>query len=553
MLLVTATFDLSRISLLLLASLLGQKSSLSSVNLDTMYSSPYKQAGSVFVSPVLADITFQSAEVACTGLSAELFSVSKDMDVKTLMEEQGLTAIWTGIYKSARTQTLVDKGKVPPVTKTKFGNISMEELSTVGFDDSKAVILQLRNDKLYYSVVSKTDTYKALCTTDIPFPRKIKDLNSVKKVQKNMIKEISTLTDAVKVTFGILEKQLILLPRVDDTEGSGTPISDAALQTALESKIEELQALSNRTVEILSNLHSPLDVCELLTEQQNLIALVKYVEKVCTNVIEEPITLIEKQYLERIGPDSTTTLVLRGTGSDKLLVTLESKDDRDRIQENRGVAGNVNPNIEISTTSAPTPDPTTVSTTLPTTVSSSTSTIQTTESLTTTISTTAPTTTPQSTTSTPVTTTTTNNTTSVRSDLTFDTENTESWSNWFNRSLQNLKGFAHWLGFSLYFLTLYDIAFGTLTTLNSIYILYKICSKYPDNRPPGQTRLRVALTRLFGRKKEVVKKTQANEEIPMQFMNMPSPSAPEMPQVRMISTPKPPRSRTPIRRIHIEE
>jgi hypothetical protein len=111
-----------------------------------------------------------------------------------------------------------------------------------------------------------------------------------------MIKEISTLTDAVKVTFGILEKQLILLPRVDDTEGSGTPISDAALQTALESKIEELQALSNRTVEILSNLHSPLDVCELLTEQQNLIGLVKYVEKVCTNVIEEPITLIEKQY-----------------------------------------------------------------------------------------------------------------------------------------------------------------------------------------------------------------------------------------------------------------
>jgi hypothetical protein len=102
------------------------------------------------VSPVLADITFQSAEVACTGLSAELFSVSKDMDVKTLMEEQGLTAIWTGIYKSVRTQTLVDKGKVPPVTKTKFGTISMEELSTVGFDDNKAVILQLRNDKLYY-------------------------------------------------------------------------------------------------------------------------------------------------------------------------------------------------------------------------------------------------------------------------------------------------------------------------------------------------------------------------------------------------------------------
>ncbi len=40
------------------------------------------------MSPVLADITFQSAEVACTGLSAELFSVSKDMDVKTLMEER---------------------------------------------------------------------------------------------------------------------------------------------------------------------------------------------------------------------------------------------------------------------------------------------------------------------------------------------------------------------------------------------------------------------------------------------------------------------------------
>ncbi len=124
MLLVTATFDLSRISLLLLASLLGQKSSLSSVNLDTMYSSPYKQAGSVFVSTILADITFQSAEVACTGLSAELFSVSKDMDVKTLMEEQGLTAIWTGIYKSARTQTLVDKGRYPRLQRQNLATLA---------------------------------------------------------------------------------------------------------------------------------------------------------------------------------------------------------------------------------------------------------------------------------------------------------------------------------------------------------------------------------------------------------------------------------------------
>jgi hypothetical protein len=153
------------------------------------------------------------------------------------------------------------------------------------------------------------------------------------------------------------------------------------------------------------------------------------VEKVYTNVIEEPITLIGKQYLERIRPDSTTTLVLRGTGSDKLLVTLESKDDRDRIQDNRGVAGNVGPNIETLSTSSPSPDPSPVTTTLPTTVSSCTVTVQTTECMTTTISTTAPTTTPQSTTSTPVTTTTTNNTTSVRSDLTFDTDNTESWSN----------------------------------------------------------------------------------------------------------------------------
>jgi hypothetical protein len=93
----------------------------------------------------------------------------------------------------------------------------MEEFTTVGFDDSKAVILQLKNDKLYYTVVAKSDTYKALCTTDIYFPRKIKDLNLIKKVQKNIIKETLTLTDAIKVTFGILEKQLILLPRVDDT------------------------------------------------------------------------------------------------------------------------------------------------------------------------------------------------------------------------------------------------------------------------------------------------------------------------------------------------
>jgi hypothetical protein len=45
--------------------------------------------------------------------------------------------------------------------------------------------------------------------------------------------------------------------------------------------------------------------------------------------------------------------MLRGTGSDKLLVTLESKDDRERIQENRGVTGNVVSNNEAVPTVSP--------------------------------------------------------------------------------------------------------------------------------------------------------------------------------------------------------
>jgi hypothetical protein len=59
--------------------------------------------------------------------------------------------------------------------------------------------------------------------------------------------------------------------------------------------------------------------------------------------LEEPLLLLEKRSLNEVGPESIIRLGLSEEDSSKLLVTLETKMEVDRIQENGGVEGNVAP------------------------------------------------------------------------------------------------------------------------------------------------------------------------------------------------------------------
>ena len=522
MLLVSATFNLPSINLLLMAALATYKSTLNGISLETRYSQGKTQAGSVYVHAVMADITYSQAEISCLNMRSDLFSVNTDMSVKELMVAMNIGSIWTGIFKSLTTSTFVDIDQMPPVTRTKHDNISMEEMNLSGFDETKGIILRLKDDKLAYVSVPKTENHKAVCTDNIPFPYKTKDLLSLKTIRDNMVKEITILSDTVKVTYNKLEKELLVLPRINDSTVL-TVDREVSLQSTIETQIGELSLYSDRVRTILDNIDNPINVIALLTEQSNFVQSVRFIERVCKDAIEEPLLLVGNELLKGIGPESVTTLQLSGTGTNLLLVTLESKDERDK---NR-----IGVNLETTPFPLTTPDNTTVGTTA---------------------------------------TTTSTTTTTTESPYIFDTRNytdpttetptttvpveepTPSWSDrwwaWIKNTLVNLRSLGQWLRFSLYFVTLYDIIIGIITGLNSCYIIYKLCATIPDRRRPGETGLRVALVRFFGRNKE-------QEDVPVptqeQMPLNPMPTAPAMPipEVKCLSTPVSVRPRTLSRRI----
>ncbi len=248
---------------------------------------------------------------------------------------------------------------------------------------------------------------------------------------------------------------------------------------------------------------------------------------------------MEKRSLNEVGPESIISLGLSEEDNSKLLVTLETKMEADRIQENRGVEGNVAP----STTQSSIPDP-------PSTQSLHMS-IETT-------STTAAAPLPQTTTTTTSTTITTTRTTTIT--YWYEAETTaapgfaETWWVWIKQQFVGLQTAAEWLRLSIYFLTIWDIMVGTLCLLNSAYILYKICEN-PNRGRAGETRFRTALVRLFGRKKETPMPTRmSREEMPLQPMpSAPPMSMPSLPQLKCVTTPMSVKRRMPTRCINIDE
>ncbi len=238
--------------------------------------------------------------------------------------------------------------------------------------------------ELRYETVPKTEQHRCICVQKIPFPRKKSDIFGLKTLQDNLAQEIALLTDTVKISFSKIERSLLTLPKLNETE-LGNPISTVSMQSKLEEKINGLEELSNRTVHLWKNIKSHTEIAEIITVQRKFVQTIRYVERFTRDILEEPLLLLEKRSLNEVGPESIISLGLSEEDSSKLLVTLETKMEADRIQESRGVEGNVAPstaqssipdppstqsspkNIETTSTTAAAPLPQTTTTTTSTT------------------------------------------------------------------------------------------------------------------------------------------------------------------------------------------
>jgi hypothetical protein len=125
------------------------------------------------------------------------------------------------------------------------------------------------------------------------------------------------------------------------------------MQSKLEEKINGLEELSNRTVHLWRNIKSYTEIAEIITVQRKFVQTIRYVERFTRDILEEPLLLLENRSLNEVEPESIISLGLSVEDSSKLLVTLEAKMEADRIQDGRGVEGNVAP----STTQPSIPDP----------------------------------------------------------------------------------------------------------------------------------------------------------------------------------------------------
>jgi hypothetical protein len=240
--------------------------------------------------------------------------VEKGMDIRGIMDSLELDSIWIGVYKSVTLEMFNTDDDQPVHTKVKNESIWTDELTLLGFNDNKAIILKKTDDKLSYKVVSKTEKHRCLCLQKIPYPGKNSDILALTAVQKDLVQEIEVLTDTVKISFSKIERSLLLLPKASENE-IGQTIATVSVQTELEEKLEGLNELSNRTACLWGKIKSPIESIEIHSIQRRFVQTIRYVERFSRDILEEPLLLLEKRLLNNVGPESIISLKLSETDS----------------------------------------------------------------------------------------------------------------------------------------------------------------------------------------------------------------------------------------------
>jgi hypothetical protein len=195
------------------------------------------------------------------------------------------------------------------VKSTDNETISNTALNVMTFDETKVIILKRTDTVLSYATALKTEHHRCLCIQKIPFPRKKSDILGLKTLQDNLAQEIALLTDTVKISFSKIERSLLTLPKLNETE-LGRPISTVSMQSKLEEKINGLEELSNRTVHLWSNINSHTEIVEIITVQRKFVQTIRYIERFTRDILEEPLLLLEKISLNEVGPESIISLGL---------------------------------------------------------------------------------------------------------------------------------------------------------------------------------------------------------------------------------------------------
>jgi hypothetical protein len=260
MLVASVTFDLTHIFTLVLASLISQKASIEKTTVSTVYNGEKVQSGNNYILPGITEITWKQAENSCFNQKTKILTVEKNMDMKKIMTDLEMTTVWVGIYKSLTMEVFIDDEDRSMVTSTNNETINHSALNALTFDETKAISLKKTDTGLSYETVLKTEQHRCICVQKIPFPRKKSDILGLKTLQDNLAQEIALLTYTVKISFSKIERSLLTLPKLNETE-LGRRISAVSMQSKLEEKNQWTRRIEQPNRLFMEKYQNPYGDC----------------------------------------------------------------------------------------------------------------------------------------------------------------------------------------------------------------------------------------------------------------------------------------------------
>lgn len=320
--LVSVSYNVSRLFTSLLAALSIYKEGLSKFNLELTYGSSKLQVGEFFVSDSVMEGSFEQAENSCFRQRGHLFYVLDGMNLTDIFEKIELSSIWVNIRKNEGERLYFDYDELPPLTKTEYNRIDASLLTDSEFTGQKAVILENTQGSFQYKLVSATEPHRSLCMIRVKFPRKMETQKILLSFQEQFLDQLKDIEKSIFSASRMANNSMYVTPELPSNF-----ILSNARQVPFESEIlEKIQKFtrdSSRVVDRLRKIKEPENIIQIIFEHNSLLSTLQNLEGEILEPLYKPLVYVEDNSDLKPGAQ----LQLFAIGNEKLVFQVEPPSD----------------------------------------------------------------------------------------------------------------------------------------------------------------------------------------------------------------------------------
>ena len=320
-------FDIAEMQTLLLGLLTSYQTSLSNVDINSLYGMDSLQAGDYHIVTGPDNQNYDEATRYCALAHADLFTVRKDMNVHEVFSKLNIDGghVWTNIYKSKSTGILRDQTGFPPITTTDYEILDLLSVNVDTLAATEAISVEIINGSAIYSVRERSSTIGAhtVCVKLTPFPQRTPTMQSLLNLKGLFELELNRAVEEMRYVKQYTERQLLLLPTgllEENTPEIALPPHIKSIKTDIEELNNEFPLIVNQFAKIFA----PLDIIELQERHHWLLDDAKHLGSRCLQVVFSPIGLVESSSIGLLTSQSELR-VFTVPGKPKLIVEISAK------------------------------------------------------------------------------------------------------------------------------------------------------------------------------------------------------------------------------------